>query len=198
MLKVSRIFKTAGSEGSLIIKDENKLSLSERLKKEEKEVSRVIKRAGMDYITYGLTAGDVARRGAWGVTQYRPVGMNNIIEIDQPYVTHRAMEKALKSTWEDYVALVTFDMGNETEVDFQDLPAKPKAKVSRVIKKAHGSPYDRGTADSYYRRGRNPHYYVGGSYTTPRVEEADMTPQEIAGYHAGYDDNESDGNFKEW
>ena len=103
------------------------------------KVSQVFKRAGMDYITYGLTAGDVARRGAWGVTQYRPVGMNKIIEIDQPYVTHRAMEKALKSTWEEYVALVTFDMSNETEVDFQDLPAKPKAKVSRVIKQAANS-----------------------------------------------------------
>jgi len=25
----------------------------------------------------------------------------------------------------------------------------------------HGGPYDRGSADSYYQRGYNPHYYKG-------------------------------------
>lgn len=62
----------------------------------------------------------------------------------------------------------------------------------------HGGPYDRGTADSYYRRGFNPHYYVGATYSSDRVELADMTPEEIVAYTKGYNDNEDDGNFKDW
>ncbi len=62
----------------------------------------------------------------------------------------------------------------------------------------HGGPYDRGSADSYYRRGRNPHYYKGATHQSDRVEYKDMTPDEVEAYNAGYDDNEDDGNHKEW
>lgn len=62
----------------------------------------------------------------------------------------------------------------------------------------HGGPYDRGAADSYYRRGYEPHYYEGATYSTPRIDEDSMTPEEIAAYTAGYDDNEKSGNFKDW
>ena len=62
----------------------------------------------------------------------------------------------------------------------------------------HGGPYDRGSADSYYQRGYDPHYYVGNTYSTPRVEAADMTTEELAAYKAGYDENEAAGNFKGW
>lgn len=62
----------------------------------------------------------------------------------------------------------------------------------------HGGPYDRGSADSYYRRGRQPHYYVGATKMSARVECKDMTPDEIEAYNAGYDDNEDSGNHKEW
>jgi hypothetical protein len=62
----------------------------------------------------------------------------------------------------------------------------------------HGSPYDRGGADSWYSRAFNPHYFVGDSYSTPRVEEAEMTAEEIAAYTAGYKNNEASGNHKEW
>jgi hypothetical protein len=54
-----------------------------------------------------------------------------------------------------------------------------------VIDTRHGGPYDRGMADSYYRRGRTPHY-------------KDMTPDEVEAYNAGYDDNEEAGDYKEW
>lgn len=64
--------------------------------------------------------------------------------------------------------------------------------------KRHGGPYDRGGADSYYRRGYQPHYYVGASLMSDRVEQADMTPEEIEAYCAGYDANEKAGDFKEW
>tara|TARA_B100002019_G_scaffold98042_1_gene84454 strand:+ start:1302 stop:1547 length:246 start_codon:yes stop_codon:yes gene_type:complete len=62
----------------------------------------------------------------------------------------------------------------------------------------HGGPYDRGSADSYYGRGKNPHYYPHGTYNGKRVEEFEMTAEEIAEYHKGFDDNEADGNFKDW
>ena len=67
-----------------------------------------------------------------------------------------------------------------------------------VFETRHGSPYDRGMADSYYQRGRNPHYFKGDSYNSPRVTYKDMTPDEVVAYHAGYDDNEDDGDYKDW
>ena len=62
----------------------------------------------------------------------------------------------------------------------------------------HGGPWDRGAADSYYRRPRHPHYYVGATYSTACIEEVDMSLEEIAAYHAGYDDNEAAGHFKDY
>lgn len=62
----------------------------------------------------------------------------------------------------------------------------------------HGSPYDRGTADSYYGRGYNPHYFVGDSYNSTRLELVDMSAYEIAAYTAGFNDNERSGDRKEY
>lgn len=62
----------------------------------------------------------------------------------------------------------------------------------------HGGPYDRGSADSYYGRPYNPHYYQGATYSTPKVELAEMYAEEIIAYTAGYRDNEADGNKKDW
>jgi hypothetical protein len=67
-----------------------------------------------------------------------------------------------------------------------------------VIDTRHGGPYDRGSADSYYGRPRSPHYYVGNTGSSERVELKDMTEDEIVAYYAGYDDNEAEGNFKDW
>lgn len=62
----------------------------------------------------------------------------------------------------------------------------------------HGGAYDRGSADSYYGRGFNPHYFVGATYSTTRIDEVDMSAEEIEAYAQGYDDNELLGNFKQW
>ncbi len=70
--------------------------------------------------------------------------------------------------------------------------------MSKKYDERHGGPYDRGSADSYYRRGYNPHYYVGGTHQSEKIEKGQMTPEEIEAYNAGYDDNEQDGNFKDW
>jgi hypothetical protein len=64
--------------------------------------------------------------------------------------------------------------------------------------KRHGGPWDRGSADSWYRRGRCPHYFVGATYSSAEITEEDMTEAEIAAYHAGYDDNEEHGDHKVW
>ena len=60
----------------------------------------------------------------------------------------------------------------------------------------HGSLYDRGSADSYYGRGVQPHWYPNGTYNEPRIEDLDA--EQIAEYHAGYDDNERNGDKKQW
>ena len=55
----------------------------------------------------------------------------------------------------------------------------------------HGSPYDRGSADAYYGRQKDPHWYPAGSYNGQRVSCLDMTAAQIEAYLAGYD-NEAD------
>ena len=62
----------------------------------------------------------------------------------------------------------------------------------------HGGAYDRGSADSYYSRGYNPHYYVGDTSTSLRVEMKDMTAAEIVANTVGFNDNEMFGDKKEW
>ena len=62
----------------------------------------------------------------------------------------------------------------------------------------HGGPYDRGTADSYYGRDYNPHYFVGDTYNSPKIELVQMTAAEIVAYTAGYTNNEANGDKKEW
>ena len=54
----------------------------------------------------------------------------------------------------------------------------------------HGGPYDRGMADKYYGRPYCPHYYVGATYSTDRVDLKDMTAQEILAYTIGFEDCE--------
>lgn len=62
----------------------------------------------------------------------------------------------------------------------------------------HGGAFDRGSADSYYGRPRDPHYYVGATGTSTRLEAVDMSDKEIADYQAGYDWNEQFGDKKDW
>jgi|TARA_R110001583_G_scaffold66927_2_gene191838 hypothetical protein len=64
--------------------------------------------------------------------------------------------------------------------------------------KRHGGAYDRGSADYYYRRPRQPHYFMGGTNTSPRVDEQNMTEDEVVAYHKGYDDAELNGDQKDY
>lgn len=62
--------------------------------------------------------------------------------------------------------------------------------------KRHGGAYDRGSADAYYRRPYNPHYYKDGTYSSEKV--ADLTEEELLAYQAGYNDTYDAGDFKNW
>ena len=62
----------------------------------------------------------------------------------------------------------------------------------------HGGPWDRGTADSYYGREFDPHYWPEGTHKGTRVEMKDMTPEEIVAYTKGFNDNEEAGDKKDW
>lgn len=63
-------------------------------------------------------------------------------------------------------------------------------------RKRHGGLFDRGSADSYYGRGRDPHWWPEGTSHGERI--TDLTPEEVAEYMAGYDDNERFGDKKDW
>lgn len=63
---------------------------------------------------------------------------------------------------------------------------------------AHGSPFDRGSADSYYHRPRNPHYWPEGTYKGEQVTKDQMTPEQVQAYLAGYQWNEQFGDKKDW
>ena len=62
------------------------------------------------------------------------------------------------------------------------------------MNKEHGSPWDRGTADSYYCRATRPHYVKADGTHVGREE---MTSKEVEEYYAGYDYNERYGDTKD-
>ncbi len=62
----------------------------------------------------------------------------------------------------------------------------------------HGSPYDRGSADSYYQRSFRPHYFVGDTYNSDEIQQSEMTFEECEEYIRGWRENQAAGNFKDW
>ena len=82
------------------------------------------------------------------------------------------------------------------------LDAEEQERVVRALKgyhfvrTNHGSLYDRGSADSYYGRPRDPHYGGVGGDSGPRVSVSDY--DSVAEYLAGYADNEASGSKKDY
>lgn len=66
------------------------------------------------------------------------------------------------------------------------------------LDRGHGSPYDRGSADSYYQRSFRPHYFVGDTYNSDEIQQSEMTFEECQEYVRGWQDNQAAGNFKDW
>ena len=69
---------------------------------------------------------------------------------------------------------------------------------SSLYDQRHGGPFDRGGADYYYGRAFDPHYFVGATCNSDRVEMKDMTPEEIAAYTRGFNAAEENGDQKDW
>ena len=72
-----------------------------------------------------------------------------------------------------------------TYMKMADFPELPK----------HGSPQDRGSADRYYGRPYNPHYYPSGTGKGIRIEFAQMTDEQVAEYDYGFENEE---DRKDW
>ncbi len=66
------------------------------------------------------------------------------------------------------------------------------------LDRGHGSPYDRGSADSYYQRSFRPHYFVGETYNSDEIQQSEMTFEEIQEYIRGWRENQAAQNFKDW
>ena len=62
----------------------------------------------------------------------------------------------------------------------------------------HGGPFDRGSADSYYGRPFDPHYYRGDTHTSDKVLAEAMSTEELESYTAGYEHNEKFGDKKDY
>lgn len=61
----------------------------------------------------------------------------------------------------------------------------------------HGGPFDRGSADAYYKRPFNPHYYVGDTFSSELVVKDDMTAEQVTAYAQGYKEQHDSGVFKQ-
>ena len=59
----------------------------------------------------------------------------------------------------------------------------------------HGGPEDRGSADRYYGRAFDPHYYVGGSYSSERIAGERLTAEDRRQYKKGYEEQTEE---KDW
>jgi len=78
----------------------------------------------------------------------------------------------------------------------EEQKAVVRALRSWQFQRKHGSLYDRGSADSYYGRARDPHYGGVGGDSGPRVEVTDESS--VAEYMAGYEYNERHGDKKDY
>jgi len=95
---------------------------------------------------------------------------------------------------------------SDRKLDLSDLKKERAEEPGRRIdqpgvqfdRNRNGGLYDRGGADFWYDRVRNPHWYPDGSYKGAPETRIELTPAEIAEYNAGYDAAEKRGDQKEW
>lgn len=62
----------------------------------------------------------------------------------------------------------------------------------------HGGPFDRGSADNYYGRAFEPHYFLGDSYASEKITRGQMTQDQLEAYWAGWEYNAKLGDRKDW
>ena len=80
-----------------------------------------------------------------------------------------------------------------------------KSEVEQIVqalrgpqfdRKLHGGLFDRGSADSYYSRPRDPHWWTDGTHQGQKI--TNLNSAEIEEYLAGYAHNEQYGDKKSW
>jgi hypothetical protein len=69
--------------------------------------------------------------------------------------------------------------------------------LGKIYNNRHGGPFDRGSADSYYRRPFRPHYFEGATSMSKEIIPSDGT-EEWQEYNAGFNYNESVDDFKDY
>lgn len=83
--------------------------------------------------------------------------------------------------------------------DYSDLKKSSQVDPNPPAPSVHGSPHDRGSADYYYWRPFDPHYYPNGTYNGERIDPTNgMTEEQVAEYRRGYDEAEKFGDRKDW
>jgi len=67
-----------------------------------------------------------------------------------------------------------------------------------VEKDKHGQPGDRGAADYWYHRLPEPHFWPNGTGKGQKVDEADMTAEQVLDYHQAYGEALERGEQKDY
>jgi hypothetical protein len=80
-------------------------------------------------------------------------------------------------------------MNEEIAMETIALGFDPKPEFVR-----HGGAYDRGSADAWYGREYDPHFFRGDTYSSERVTA--LTAEELRAYNAGY--NNTPFAQKQW
>ena len=77
---------------------------------------------------------------------------------------------------------------------------KTRPEIGEIIveKDNHGQPGDRGAADYWYHRSPEPHYWPSGTGKGVRVDEGDMTAEQVLAYHEGYGEAFERGHQKNY
>ena len=83
-------------------------------------------------------------------------------------------------------------MNHETQEIISKL-RKAGEKIAR--QHAHGSPYDRGSADRFYNRNYEPHWWPNGTGKGYQVPREMMTKDQIAEYLQGW---REENDRKDW
>ncbi len=118
------------------------------------------------------------------------------------HINYLALEQALISIAKDCSdENVEFQINNLTTDEYNKLKsivqtidamdqdrsvASTYGEIRRQELPVHGSPQDRGSADRYYGRPFDPHYWPEGTLKGTKVEMVSMSPAEITAYTYGY------------
>lgn len=118
--------------------------------------------------------------------------------VDLILFIKKLASKGIPKSHIEYAVKYVFDRDETktSETDDQSSVDTPERSRTKEYPDYHGSPYDRGRADSYYGRAKDPHYYPEGTYQGEKI--TDLSDDELAAYYAGYEDNEKSGDKKDW